>query len=168
MPRSTSIPKPYTKSGRLAVCLRDRHTGRRRTVYLGAAGTPEARRKYARVLAEWEAGDRGVAPPQTAAQRRSVRRDEVAIAEMILRYHRGYVKRRHADEHAELTSHGRQIRDAMRILREQSGDLVAAEFGPRALRRVRESMADSVRFGRKIVNRYTEVLPVNWALIPLS
>lgn len=32
MPRSTSIPKPYAKAGRLVVCLRDPNTGNRRTV----------------------------------------------------------------------------------------------------------------------------------------
>ena len=44
MARPVSIPKPRSKSGQLVVCLPDARTGIRRTVYLGAEGTAEARR----------------------------------------------------------------------------------------------------------------------------
>jgi len=155
MPKSLSIPKPYVKSGQLAVCLRDPRTGYQRTVYLGPADSTEARLEYMRVLSEWELGDRVVTPPQTAVHRKRLRADTVTVAELILRYFQGYVKLRHSDAEGNLTSHGLQIRTALRILREQAGDTAAEDFGPKALREVRRSMAESGRLGRKIVNRYT-------------
>ena len=166
MPRSASIPKPYSKAGQLAVCLRDPRTGTRRTIYLGADGTAEARREYARVLAEWEASDRTVVPPRSAVHRRVVQADAVTVAELVLRYHRDYVKRRHTDDAGTLTSHGQQIRNALRLLREHAGDLPATDFGPKALRQVRQAIADTERFNRKIVNRFTSfiVRAFKWAV----
>lgn len=165
MPRQRRTPQPYVKAGRLAVCLRDPATGHRRTVYLGEPGSPEALRTYARVLAEWEDAGRGVAPTASRIQLVQDQVGIVSVAELVLRYHRDYVKTRHSDA-GKLTSHGRQIRDALRWLRIEAGDTAAADFGPRAPRRVRAAMAESGRLGRKVVNRYAGfmVRAFRWAV----
>lgn len=164
MPRPTSIPKPYTKSNQLAVCLRDPRTGHRRTVYLGAPGTPEARREYARVLTEWEAGDRVVTPPKSAIRHKVRRPEMVTVAELILGYFKA-VKARHSKA-GKLTNHGQVVRSALRILREQAGDHAAIDFGPKALRQVRDAMVESDRFGRKTINENTRyiVAAFRWAV----
>ena len=152
MARPVSIPKPYSKSGQLVVCLRDARTGTRRTVYLGADGTPEARREYARVLAEWEAADRVVAPAKPDLRRRVARPEAVTVAEVVLGYFK-HVNARHRREDGRLTRHGGVVRSALRVLREEAGDMPAVDFGPKALRQVRTAMAGSGRFSRKMVNR---------------
>ena len=164
MPRPPSIPKPYTKSGQLAVCLRDPRTGYRRTVYLGASGTPEARREYARVLAEWEAGDRVVTAPTSKIRHKVHRPEAVTVAELILGYFRT-VKARHS-HNGKLTTHGLVVRSALRVLREQAGDHAAGDFGPKTLRQVRDSMVASGRFSRKTVNENTRyiVAAFKWAV----
>ncbi len=153
MARPVSIPKPYSKSGQLAVCLRDARTGTRRTVYLGADGTAEARREYARVLAEWEAADRVVAPAKPDVRHRVRRPEAVTVAEVVLQYFRTVVKARHRDAGGTLTKHGEQMREALRMLRVEAGDIPAMDFGPKLLRAVRTSMADTGRFCRPMVNK---------------
>jgi hypothetical protein len=63
-----SIPTPYhhKPTGQAAVILRDAD-GRRRTLYLGAFGSPEAERRYRQVLAEHLAG----APVTTSRPKRT-------------------------------------------------------------------------------------------------
>lgn len=165
MPRPTSIPKPYEKSGQLVVCWRDSRTGHRRTVYLGVAGTTEPRREYARVLTEWEAGDRVVAPAKSAIRRRVRRPDAVTVAEIVLGYFQT-VKVRHRKPDGSQTNHGQTIRAALRCLRENAGDHAAIDFGPKALRGVHDSMAASGRFNRDMVNRNTRYITVafRWAV----
>ena len=153
MARPVSIPKPYSKSGQLVVCLRDARTGTRRTVYLGADGTPEARREYARVLAEWEAADRVVAPAKPDLRHRVRRPEAVTVAEVVLQYFRTVVKARHRDAGGTITKHGEQMREALRMLRVEAGDIPAVDFGPKLLRTVRTSMADTGRFCRPMVNK---------------
>ncbi|MEM8495513.1 MAG: hypothetical protein AAF663_09030 [Planctomycetota bacterium] len=164
MPRKPSVPKPYEKSGQLVVCLRDPHTGCRRTVYLGPSESVQARQQYARVLAEWEAGDRVVKPPKGTVIRKAPPPDAVSIAEVVLAYFRA-IKSRHSDG-GRLTAHGHSIRNALRCLREEAGDLAAIDFGPKALKTVRAAMVDSGRFNRGIVNKKTRyiVAAFKWAV----
>jgi len=165
MPRSLSIPKPYTKAGQLVVCLRDAHTGARRSVYLGAADSPEARREYLRVLAAWEDADRVVAPPRSVARRKFRRPEGITVAEIVLGYFKA-VKARHHKADGTLTNHGQTIRAALRCLREEAGDHAAHDFGPKTLRQVRDAMATSGRFNREMVNRNTRyiVAAFRWAV----
>lgn len=164
MPRSPRIPRPYVKKNQLVVCLRDARSGHRRTIYLGAENSPEALKKYARVLAEWEAGDRIVPPPRTAIRRQARPTDIVTVAEIVLGYFKS-VKARHS--HAEvLNAHGHAIRNALRCLREQAGDQAAIDFGPKMLKKVRLAMVASGRFNRSIVNKNTRYITAafKWAV----
>lgn len=58
MPKSLRIPRPvlHKTSGQSVVVLRDHATGKRRPVYLGRHGSPEAQRRYGEVIAQWLAG----------------------------------------------------------------------------------------------------------------
>ncbi|MEM6852849.1 MAG: site-specific integrase [Planctomycetota bacterium] len=152
MPRPRSIPRPYTKSGQWVVCLPDAQTKTRRTVYLGAPDSPEARLEYARVLAEWEAADRTVAPAKPRPRKRVHRAGDVTVNAVVLSYFKGVVKPRHS-RGDKLTVHGQSIREALRFLRQHAGDTPACDFGPKLLREVRAKMAATGRFCRPNVNK---------------
>ena len=165
MARPVSIPKPYSKSGQLVVCLRDARTGTRRTIYCGADGTAEARREYFRVLAAWEAADRVVAPAKPDLRHRVRRPESASVAEVVLGYFK-HVKARHSRPDGKLTNHGGVVRSALRVLREEAGDMPAIDFGPKALRQVRDAMVKSDRFNRKTINENTRyiVAAFRWAV----
>jgi hypothetical protein len=59
MPRPRRIPsyRRHKSSGQAIVTLTDLN-GQRRDVYLGAYGTAQSRKEYARVISEWEAAGR--------------------------------------------------------------------------------------------------------------
>lgn len=138
MSRYPAVPKPYVKSGRLAVCLRDSRTGHRRTVYLGKPGTQKPGANTTAFLGEWLAADRVVTPPASAVRRRVEIAGVVAVSEVVLGYFTS-IKARHSRD-GKLTSHGLVIRVALRVLREEAGDLAAVDFGPKTLRGVRDVM----------------------------
>jgi len=157
MARPRSVPRPYFKSGQWALTLRDSRTGVRRTVYLGAPDSPEARRRCAEVIAEWEANDRIVKPPASSVRRKVHRAEQVVVSDVILAFWRSK-KLRYTDGEGKLSSHGAVIRTGLRILREQAGDVAASDFGPKTLVAVRKHMADSGRFTRGTVNKHVAAI----------
>jgi integrase len=129
---SSRIPtyRHHKQSGQAIVTLPD-GLGNRRDVLLGKHGTTESRQEYARVIAEWEAG--GHALPCTEEQVA-----DFTINEMILAYWRfaeGYYLK-----NGKPTNQLERIKSAMRPLKELYGHTRAAEFGPKALKTVRERM----------------------------
>ena len=95
-----------------------------RDFYCGKFGTPESRREYDRVVGEWLAAGR----PQAIgnAQR-------LTMAELLVRYME-YAKGYYLPPSREIEG----IALALRPLKEQYGHTLAADFGPLALRAVRE------------------------------
>lgn len=152
MPRPPSVPRPYVKAGQLVVILRDPRTGYRKTEYLGDPEDAASRRRYAEVIAEWEAGDRVVTLPTSRVRRKIHRPASVTVAEVVLGYFKS-VKPRHTDTDGKLTGHGQVIRASMRFLREEAGHHAAREFGPKTLRSVRDAMIASRRFNRDTINK---------------
>ncbi len=108
-------------------------SGERHDVYLGAYGTAQSRKEYARVIEEWEAAGRCLAPNSAVDTAKST----LSINELVLAYWKfaedyyGFKRRRGISFN---------IRDALRILKELYGHTPAAEFGPLALKACRTAM----------------------------
>ncbi len=119
------------KSSGLAVVRLNGHD-----VYLGRHGTPESRRHYEAVIAEWLAGHRAVAP-----DRGSRPASDPSVNELILAYMEhatGYYMK-----HGRPTGEVENLRFAFRPLASMYGGTRARDFGPLALRAVRERMIAS-------------------------
>ncbi len=121
--------------------------------YLGAFDTPESREKYHRLIAEWEAAG-GILPPKP---------EEISVAElttMFLVWADGYYLK-----HGKATSEPANIRLAVRPLTQLYGRSNAAEFGPKAMKVVRQAMVDKGWCRRQVnhqVNRIKRMF--KWAV----
>ena len=132
MPRQPAIPayRLHKQSGQAVMTLPD-GVGRRRDILLGRYGTPESRKEYARVLAEWESNGRRL--PQPAAT------SDITVNELVLAYWKhardyyGWAKDPKRGDKASL-------RDALRVVRTLYGHTPAREFGPLALKACRARM----------------------------
>jgi integrase len=126
--------------------------------YLGPHGTKASQLEYDRRIAEWIASGR----PTTVATQ-----SDLTIAELCLRY------KRHAENYY---SHGGTVHNigtACRTLRLRYGKTLASEFGPLALKAVRQQFVDAGS-ARTYCNRLTDLIRrmFKWAaseqLVPIS
>jgi integrase len=122
----------HKQSGQAIVTLPD-GAGGRRDVLLGPYDSPESRAEYGRVIAEWEANGRR--PPTVAA----AGQNDLSLGELLLAYWR------HAEEHykgadGEPTNELHECKRACRPLNHLYGHTAAREFGPLALKAVRDLM----------------------------
>jgi len=116
----------------------------RKTVYLGKYGSEESYERFKRIQARWQAAfaaghtgtgrvSAGPAPAATEGFHRTV---EELIARFWL-----YAEGRYRTAEGKPTKELINYRAALRPLRRLCGDLPVSEFGPRALREVRDAMA---------------------------
>ncbi len=131
-------------------------------IYLGAHGSPKSRAAYGRIISEWRAAG-GTLP---------VDAEQITVAELAVRFWRhakGYYRKRDGTPTSTLSD----FRVALRPLTRIYGDEPAAEFGPMALRTVRQTWLDA-DLSRKTVNDYTACIRrvFKWAasheLVPSS
>jgi len=119
----------FHKASRQAIVVLGGHTH-----YLGKWNSPESRDEYDRIMSEWFAAGRSKAvPPPSATEYRAT------VGEVLLAYWRhaeGYYRDREGRPTGELDN----VRDALRPLRRLYGRTQAVEFGPLALRAVRDEM----------------------------
>lgn len=168
MPRSKNTIPTYSRhkpSGQAIIRLTDREGGRK-TVYLGPYGSPESRQEYARIVAELSA-------VPVEAPRSGERGDcRLTVNEILLafwKYAEGHYRRADGTVTDELS----QYRQTFRPLMVLYGRMAAAEFGPKALKVLRQVMIES-GWTRKLINqRIGRVRRVfKWAaseeLIPVS
>ncbi|MBL8800282.1 MAG: site-specific integrase [Planctomycetia bacterium] len=132
-PRS-AVPsyRKHKQSGQAIVTLTD-GLGSRHDVLLGPHGTAASRQEYARVIAEWEAAGRTI--PHTVAT------PDITINELMLAYWRfaeGYYRK-----NGEPTSQLDRIRLALKPVKELYGLALVRDFGPLALKAVRQKMIDA-------------------------
>jgi integrase len=113
----------------------------RRQIPLGRWGTPEAEAAYGRWVAEFLARPAGVPSPGRSA---GLTVDQLGLA--YLEHAEGYYRKR-----GKLTSEVYQIRSVLRVLTELYGPTRAADFGPTALKAVRERFV-ALGWARKHVN----------------
>jgi integrase len=152
MSRLPSVPiyRLHKQSGQAVVTLRDPATGRRRDVLLGRYGTPESRQEYTRVLAEWEAAGRRslVAGRQGPTPRRSP--TDITVNEVTIAYWRHCQTYYVTDGRPTKQQH--RIKTALRPVKALYGTTPASEFGPLALKAVREQLV-ARGYARKHVNQ---------------
>jgi len=118
-----------------------------RDIYLGPHGSETSKKAYDRVIGEWLANGR-----------RTIRHDAITVAELIARY------LDHVDG-AYTSAEPANIRLAIRAVREVYGATPAVDFGPLALKAIRQRMIDS-NLCRNEVNRRTRkiVRLFKWAV----
>jgi integrase len=104
--------------------------GCRHDTLLGPYDTPESRKEYARVLAEWEAAGRRLPAAKSAA--------DLTVNELILAY--WHFAEGYYVKNGRTTSQLDRVRRALKPVRELYGHTPAGEFGPKALKAVRERM----------------------------
>jgi integrase len=107
--------------------------GGRRDVLLGRHGTRESKAEYARVIAEWQAADRRL--PQVAERSAT----DLTVNELLAAY------LPHAEKHYRLgdgtpSTELYDMKLAMRPLKNLYGFTAAKNFGPLALKAIREQM----------------------------
>ena len=129
MPRLTTTPPKYRKhkrSGQAVVTLNGRD------YYLGPHGSKTSRAEYDRVISEWLVNGRRLCADDT--------RPQLIVTELIAAYWEWaqtyYVK------NGEPTGEQASIRIALRHLRTLYGHTPASEFGPLALKALRQYLID--------------------------
>jgi integrase len=113
-----------------------------RNHYLGQYGSQESYEKYARLIAGWGKNDSAAVSNQTNGA--------LSIDELFVAYWR-HVETYYVKD-GRPTSEQDNISQALRFLRRLYGCSSALEFGPLALKKVRQSMIDAGRC-RKLINK---------------
>jgi hypothetical protein len=135
MSKRASVPsyRRHKQSGQAVVTLAD-GLGGRHDVLLGKHGTVASRMAYARVIAEWEAAGRRLAQPVAVIA-------DLTVNEMLAAYvghAEGYYLK-----NGEPTSQLDRVKRSIKPVRELYGLTSASNFGPLALKAVRERMVQS-------------------------
>ena len=133
MPRRNSHVPAYRlhkPSGQARVIINREH------IYLGKYGSPESREKYARLIAELTS-ENGRLPDEVAA---SGLYPSVSINDLILAYWQ-FAKTYYVRD-GEPTKELACMREALRPVRQLYGHTNAADFGPKALKAVRQHMIE--------------------------
>ena len=100
-------------------------------IYLGAPGSPESKEKYKRLIAEWLSAGRTYATPEQRAS--------ISVNEVLLAYRR-YAETYYVNPDGTHTPELERIDLAIGPLTELYGTTAAENFGPKALKAVRDTM----------------------------
>ncbi len=139
MPRTPkgSLPsyRLHKSSGQAVVTLTD-PSRRRFDVLLGQFGSEASYAEYRRVLAEWEANNRRLPDPTNAGS------PPLTIAELILRGWNEFITQHYRDMDGNPTKEQENFKQSLKPLRMLYDHTIAAEFGPLALKAVRNAMIE--------------------------
>ncbi len=139
MPRPRkAFPTPRCHKGASVVDIYQ--NGRRRTVTLGPWNSEEATKEYARLLAESQVGSN---PAKFGSQ--------VTVNEILLSF-LDFAESHYRRADGTLTNEVPQYKQTFRLVRELYGHFPAREFGPLALKALREKMI-ATGWTRKLVNQ---------------
>ena len=144
-PRSVSPPayRKHRQSGQAVVTLSD-PTGRRKDYLLGPYGSSQSKAEYARLIAEWTAA--GWCIPHVGPAPA-----DLTVNEMLVRFWTHVTAYyRHAD--GAPTSEVDSYRLSLRPLKALYGHTPAKDFGPLALKAVRNAMIEA-DLSRKLINQ---------------
>jgi integrase len=144
MPRRSRIPsyRLHKQSGQAIVTLPDGFGGRR-DYTLGAYGSPASRAEYARLLAEWEANGWRLPRPTIMA--------ELTINELLLRLW-PHIETHYRHQDGTPTSEVADFKLSLRLLRAMYGHTPAKDFGPLALKAVRQKLIEG-GLCRNVINQ---------------
>jgi hypothetical protein len=133
MPRKPSNPKYrlHRQSGQAVITLPDAVTGRRRDFLLGQHLSPASKTEYKRLVFEWETNGRRLPADEAAA--------DLTVAELIDRLWE-HVESYYRHPDGTQTGEVNCFTYALRPLNFLHGATAAVEFGPLALKAVRELM----------------------------
>ena len=123
--------------------------------YLGPHGTKTSKAEYDRLIAEWLAsGRRSVAQPSQPA---------VSVMEVLAAYWK-YAKSYYL-KNGEPTSEQHLVKGVISDVKKLYGHTLAIDFGPLALKAVRQTWINSGRFSRGTINAHTRrvVRMFRWA-----
>lgn len=144
-PRSVSPPtyRKHKASGQAVVTLTD-PTGRRKDYLLGPHGSRESKAEYARLIAEWTAAGWCIphAGPAPA---------DLTINELLVRFW-AHVTAYYRHPDGSPTSEVDNYRLSLRPLKRLYGHTPAKDFGPLALKAVRNAMIEE-GLSRKLINQ---------------
>lgn len=114
--------------------------------YLGSHGSPESIDAYKRLISEWTAAGRAAVAASASATKSGA---DFRICELLAAYYE------HADRYyvkdGEPTGEAKNMKDATRLLQALYGMVPVAEFGPMALKAVRQKFIDS-KLSRRVIN----------------
>jgi integrase len=141
MSRKRGIPtyRLHRQSGLAIVTLAD-DLGGRRDVTLGKYNTPESKAEYARIIAEWESQGRRLAVPVGATK-------DLTITELVARFW-PYAEQHYRYPDGRTTNELADFKYSLRPLVHFYGHTPAKEFGPLALKVVRQKMVDGYEHPR--------------------
>src|SRR5262249_46843982 len=127
--RQRKIPsyRLHKPSGQAVVTLN------RRDVYLGTHGSPESRAEYDRVVKEWLPAGRQSVPAKDEPE------PGPTVVEVLAAFWK-HAQVHYQDVDGSHSSELKNMRHALRPLRLMYGETVATDFGPLALRALREEM----------------------------
>jgi len=131
----------HKPSGQARTIIAGRH------IYLGKYGSPESHEQYARLIAE---AAQGRVPSQIPPSR-SLEESALLINELVAQYW-AYAET-HYSNAGKPTKELPCIREALRRITAVHGNTRAAEFGPRALKTVRQHMIDQ-GLSRGVINSH--------------
>ena len=106
--------------------------------YLGRYELPETRRKYERLIAEWLANGRAL----------PVDPDEITVCEVLARFWT-HAEKYYRNPDGTPSRELENFRYALRPVKELYDETPASQFGPRALKAVRDHMAETAAKGRR-------------------
>jgi integrase len=153
MPRRLATPayRLHRPTGQAVVSFN------RRDFYLGKFGTPESRAEYDRLVAEWLSNGRRLTPKATepADDSKPARSTKPApvftIHELVAAYWKQHVTTYYVKD-GRPTSEQDNIRQALRFVIRLYGHIAAKDFGPIALKTVRQAMIEAGRC-RTLINK---------------
>jgi len=111
-----------------------------RDIYLGRWNTKASRAEYDRLISEWLAGGRSLPPDD---------RNGLTVSELALRYWK--FAKQYYRRNGQSTGTAENLRPTLRLLRTIYGDTRAADFGPLALKALRQKMIEQGQ-SRRYVN----------------
>ncbi len=148
---SAPVPKyrKHKASGQAVVTLAGRDH------YLGPHGSKISKLEYDRLVGEWLAAGRPKTPPQPSS--------EILIQQVILAFWK-FAKTEYVRENGKPVGTHLKYRPGLKVLRQRYGHTRAADFGPLALKSLRESLialGNSRRYINETIRRI--VLVFRWA-----
>ncbi len=170
MPRSPSVPsyRLHKPSGQAVVTIRTLD-GARRDVYLGTFNSPESRVEYGRIVAELATTPLAPQPSRVTGPAVSAR---LTVDQLLLAF------LAHAEKHyrradGTLTDQFDEYKNTAKPLHSLYGPSAAADFGPLALKTVRQAFIDAGNCRTLINNRVGKIKRVfKWAvseqLVPVT
>lgn len=138
-PNQVPSYRRHKQSGQAIVTLSGRD------ILLGAHGTKASRAEYDRVTAEWIANGRRL--PAAAAS-------DLTVSSLIVKFW-AHAERYYRNPDGTPGRELLNFKNALKPLRKLYGATPAAEFGPLALKAVRQSMIADLKWCRNVVNRQT-------------